>query len=91
LSPDFWTRRELGTYALAPHALLHIDRIRGRTYLWAEGQAATDLLAPATAAIRADRAWRSNSAPLAFDRATTAAHAPSRCAAAAAPSWRAAA
>jgi hypothetical protein len=56
-----------GTYALAPHALLHVERLRGRTYLWAEGQAATDLLAPATEAIRADRAWRSNAAQLAFD------------------------
>lgn len=56
-----------GTYALATRALLQIGRVRGRTYLWAEGQAATDLLAPTSEAFRADRAWRTSAAQRAFD------------------------
>lgn len=60
-----------GSYALTEDARLRIGRVNGRTYLWAEGQAATDLLAPSAESLRGERAWRTQAAQRAFDGCVT--------------------
>lgn len=58
-----------GSYALESGGRLVLRTIHGRLYVGAEGQDATDLLAPAGAALQAERAWCSRSGLAAIEGA----------------------
>lgn len=58
-----------GAYALESGGRLVLRRIHGRLYVGAEGQDATDLLAPAGAAVLGERAWCSQAGRTALEGA----------------------